>query len=402
MSFGIHSFGNTCRAAAAAALVACAAASLSAQTTVTGTVKDAAGGAPIAGATITLLSNPATTATSGADGAFSITLQPPTGLRGASATGEAIAFNGSEIAFSLPASAEVRVEIFDLRGQPARGASSLRLPAGRHAVAVPSRGLAAGVYLVRARAGKAVREFKLSTAGAIARAGNVKMTSAPRLAKAAAAAEFLVVTKEGYLKKHHMLAALDQAQNVTLSANVKATGNMKIFSDEAVPEIEWAHAAIYVWEFTATLQTDSTSNAGHKGSRSVIKVATSEGLTWNGWAFHVAKQDNETQPTADLSNYKGGSLHLAVKGTIPTLGVMMSSANQGQGSAPLVDLAGKGYLPDDQWHEITIPLSEFDAGNLDLSQIFVYCGFVAPNTQGGEFDPLATYMVDDIWFVPAP
>lgn len=401
MHFGIHSIGNTWRAAAVAALTALAAASLSAQTTVTGTVKDAAGGAAIAGAIVTLLSNPATTTTTGADGAFSLTIQPPTGLRGAAA-GEAIAFNGSEIAFSLSAAAEVRVEIFDLRGQSVRGASSLRLPAGRHAVTVPSRGLAAGVYLVRARAGKAVREFKLSTAGAVARGGNVSMTSAPRLAKAAAAAEFLVVTKDGYLKKHHMLAAMDQPQNITLTASAKATGNMKIFSDEAVSEIEWANAAIYVWEFTATLQTDSTSNAGHKGSKSVINVATAEGFTWNGWAFHVAKQDNETQPTADLSHYKGGSLHLAVKGTMPTLGVMMSSVNQGQGSAPLVDLAGKGYLPDGQWHEITIPLSEFDAGNLDLSQIFVYCGFVAPNTQGGNFDPLATYSVDDIWFVPAP
>ena len=115
------------------------------------------------------------------------------------------------------------------------------------------------------------------------------MTTAPRLSKQSAAAEFLVVTKDGYLKKHHMLAALDQAQNVVLTSSAKAAGNMKIFSDEAVGEIEWANAAIYVWEFTATLQTDSTSNAGHKGSKSVINVATAEGFTWNGWAFHVAK-----------------------------------------------------------------------------------------------------------------
>ena len=117
----------------------------------------------------------------------------------------------------------------------------------------------------------------------------------------------------------------------------------------------------------------------------------------------MAKQASGLQPTVDLTPYAEGGLHLAVKGNAKTIGVMISSSNQGPGTAPLVDLATKGYLPDNAWHEIIIPISEFaGGGSLDLSQVFVYCGFVSPSVQFGDFDPLATYMVDDIYYIPKP
>jgi hypothetical protein len=130
-----------------------------------------------------------------------------------------------------------------------------------------------------------------------------------------------------------------------------------------------------------------------------MQVKTLDGMGWNGWAFHVAAYPNGTQPSADLSPYAGGSLHLAVKGNAKTIGVMISSKNQPAGRAPLVDLGGKGYLPDSAWHEIRIPLSEFGT-NLKLSDVFVYCGFVSPS-DGGDFDPAADYWVDNIWYEPA-
>lgn len=389
-----------------ALLIASAAVGLGAQTVtaITGMVKDGASQAAIAGATVTLLSDPTATATTGADGAFTLTLTAPIGVRQDTRDAHGIAFTGSELSLTVAGlGARVAVELFDLNGNAQKTLHDSRLPGGRYAFPIASAGLPAGVYAVRARVGGMSRTFKASTLAAPAGKGGMKNLASPyaRLAKAAAAGEFLVVSKEGYLKKHHAVAALDQAQTVALTAFAAATGNLKIFSDQAFPEIDWANGVIYAWELTSTLMTDSTNNLGFGGSRMAIKVATAEGSGWNGWAFHVAKQDNETQPTADLSPYKGGKLHLAVKGTMPTLGVMMSSVNQGRGQAPLLDLGTKGYLPDDQWHEFAIPLSEFDDGSLDLSQIFVYCGFVAPNVQGGTFDPAATYMVDDIYFMPA-
>ena len=66
---------------------------------------------------------------------------------------------------------------------------------------------------------------------------------------------------------------------------------------------------------------------------------------------------NPTQPTADMSPYAEGSLHFAVKGSAAGIGVMLCSPNQGSGTAPLINLADKGYPPDGEWHEITVPIS---------------------------------------------
>lgn len=389
-----------------AILVATSVAALCAQnaTTLTGTVKDGATQAGIGGAIVTMLSNPMVTATTTADGSFSLMLSEPVGIGKDGRGANAITATGTDLSFTVgPMGAALSVDLHDLRGNHLKSIHNGRLQAGEYALSAVPAGVPAGLYLVRARLDGLTRTLKVSTAGgAPAQAGIRAMpASAPRLArKSAAAAEFLVVTKEGYLKKHHAIAAMDQAQNVTLDANKPAAGNLKIFSDKEFPTIDWANAVIYSWEQTATLFTDS-SRIGFDSSVSAIKVSTAEGFTWNGWAFHVASQDNGTQPTADLTPYKGGSLHLAIKGDVPTLGVLMSSYNQPKSSAPLVDLAAKGYLPDGQWHEITIPLSDFDDGALNLAEIFVYCGFVAPNAMGGTFDPAATYLVDDIYFMPA-
>lgn len=392
-----------------AIVIAVAAAGLSAQT-LTGTVKDAGSQAAIAGATVTLLSDPTINAISGADGAFSLNL--PSSIRRDGRFGDAIGFSGSELTLSVSGpGARLAVDLFDLRGNQVRALHDAKVAAGTYAFPVTTAGLSAGLYVVRARVGSLVRSFKVSTANPAA--GRIGLTAIPassapaaRLAKSAAALEFLIVVKEGYLKKSHAVNELDKAQDVLLAVNAPATQNLKIFSDQAMPEIDWANSVIYAWEQTSTLLTDSTSSAGFGGSKTVMKISTAEGFTWNGWGFHMAKQDvSNTQPTADLSAYKGGSLHLAVKGTMPTLGIMMSSTNQGQGAAPLVDLATKGYLPDDQWHEITIPLADFDdAANpsLNLADMFVYLGFVAPNVNGATFDPLASYWVDDIYYIPAP
>jgi hypothetical protein len=193
--------------------------------------------------------------------------------------------------------------------------------------------------------------------------------------------------------------ALTDAQDVQLEASKPATAKLRIFSDDTtMGQIDWANAAIYSWETTAVLETDSTG-AGFGDSKTSMKISTVEGAGWNGWAFHVAVLPSGFQPTADLTPYADGSLHLAVKGNAKSIGVMVSSRNQGPGTAPLVDLAGKGYLPDEAWHEITIPMSEF-AGTLDLSSVFVYAGFVSPAVQFGEFDATNTYVVDDVYFLP--
>jgi hypothetical protein len=385
----------------------------SAGAALTGTVKDASTKAAIEGATVSLLGLPDVVATTDANGAFSISLAAPVKTLTAYQQDRHIRFQGSRLSFATSVSGDIaQVTLHDLLGHQVSTLLNARLTEGDYVLSMVPARLSPGLYLVRAQIGNQVASYKLSILG------NVRATEASglrkenlsgngagsenraALVKAAAAiggVDFLVVTKTGYLKKHHEVMALTDVQAVTLETNTPATSNLKIFTDSDFPQIDWANAAIYSWEQTAVLTTDSTS-IGFGGSVAAMKVASLETAGWNGWAFHVAKLANGTQPTADLSPYAEGSLHLAVKGNAKSIGVMISSPNQGAGSAPLVDLATKGYLPDSAWHEISIPVSEF-SGTLDLSQIFVYCGFVSP-VAGGVFDPLDTYLIDDVYFIP--
>ncbi|MDB5048028.1 MAG: hypothetical protein JWO30_1099 [Fibrobacteres bacterium] len=400
------------------ALLAAAAANLSAQTAatqITGTVKDAASHTAIAGAMVSLLSRPDLLAMTDADGAFSISLEDPSGVRaGTGPERAAIGFSGSELSFSTgKAGARVLVTLHDLRGTHLATLQDASLPQGDYALSAATASLPAGVYLVRAQVGSRVRSFKMSTLSTLSGFRPSASTAALRrkvsgnpekaagLSKAAAGGvDFLLVSKDGYLKKNHEVMAYADAQEVTLDVSKPATARLKIFSDSTMAQIDWANAAIYSWESTALLAVDST-NQGFNGSVATMKVSSGEFASWNGWAFHVAVLAGGLQPTADLTPYADGSLHLSVKGNAKSIGVMISSPNQGAGSAPLVDLGGKGYLPDSAWHEITIPMSEF-AGTLDLSRVFVYAGFVSPSVQFSEFDPLATYMIDDVYYTPKP
>jgi hypothetical protein len=378
----------------------------------TGTVKDAATKAPIEGAMVSLLSNPELlNAMTDANGAFSIEVEDITAIRAAKGSQAVIGFRGTEVSLAIGrAGAHVRATLHDLRGNQVALLKDAALPEGSYALNAAPSALPAGLYLVRVQAGNQIRSFKMSTlAGARSTgsfSGALRMTAAgtsakaSRLSKAAAGGvDWIIVAKDGYLKKNLEVMALTDAQDVQLEASKAATAKLRIFSDDTtIGQIDWANAAIYSWETTAVLETDS-SGAGFGDSKTSMKISSMEGAGWNGWAFHVAKLATGFQPTADLTPYADGSLHLAVKGNAKSIGVMVSSTNQGAGSAPLVDLAGKGYLPDDAWHEITIPMSEF-AGTLDLSSVFVYAGFVSPAVQFGEFDATNTYVVDDVYFLP--
>ena len=381
-----------------AAGLAFSAAGAFAQSSVGGTVKDAATQQPIAGAMVALLTQPEFPVLTDANGAFTIDLA--VGLRpGAHAAAPVL--NGTRLSFEIAAGgARVSAMLFDLRGTVVRTLAEGRFSPGAYALEAAPADLPSGIYLLRASVGAQSRSFRLATAGRSVSAPARAAAVAPRLAKSAApgGVDYLVVSKDGYTKKHHEVMAYADAQAVTLDAKKAATARLGIFTDSALGLIDWARATIYSWEQTAVLATDSTS-IGFNGSVASMKVSTMADMTWNGWAYHVAKLDNGTQPTADLSAYEGGSLHLAVKGNAKGIAVMISSPNQGQGGAPLIELGAHGYLPDDAWHEVTIPLSEF-GGTLKLSDVFVYCGFVMPSP-AGEFDPLATYMVDDIWYSPA-
>lgn len=392
---GFGGMTHSIRAAGLAALLLGLAPAATAQT-VTGTVKDAATQQPIAGAMVSLLTSPEYPATTDADGKFSLDV---VSIASHARAKRGPVLEGTRLSFEVAAGGtRVSVRLLDLQGHALRTVVEGSYAPGSYSLDALPADLPAGIYLLRATVGSQARAFRLAAVGR-AVIGPSSPKPAARLAKAATGGvDWLVVTKDGYLKNNTEIMQYADAQTVLLQAGKPAASSLGIFTDSAMPMIDWANAAIYSWDQTAILATDS-NHVGFGGSVASMQVKTLDGMSWNGWAFHVAAYANGTQPTVDLSPYAGGSLHLAVKGNAKTLGVMISSKNQPSGSAPLVDLGGKGYLPDSAWHEIRIPLSEFGE-TLKLSDVFVYCGFVAP-VNGGDFDPAADYWVDDIWYEPA-
>jgi hypothetical protein len=62
-----------------------------------------------------------------------------------------------------------------------------------------------------------------------------------------------------------------------------------------------------------------------------------------------------------------------------------------------VELADYGYKPDNQWHEVNVPLSAFTG--TDFSQVKVLLGLVTPgprDTVG--FSQDLFYQVDDVYW----
>jgi hypothetical protein len=383
----------------------------------TGTVKDGTTQAAVAGAKVNLLGFQGFEATTDADGAFTLLLYDPAGINpgnGSRAAARSMRLRGTNLTFSIAGSAErVKVTLHDMRGQLVATIKDGKLPAGDYSLSAAPTALPAGLFVVRAVVGNQSKSFRMSTLGGersrFSRAASTATSSSASSASSASArakraiggVDVLVVVKEGYLKKNHEVMVYAEAQDVKLDPLKVATTKLGIFTDSTMPMIDWENGSIYSWEQTAVLAVDSTNSAGIGGTAKVIGVSSMEGAAWNGWAFHVTNRGNNVQPTADLTPYAEGSLHLAIKGNAPSVGVMISSTNQGPGAAPLVDLASKGYLPDSAWHEITIPMSEF-GGTLDLTSVFVYAGFVSPSVQFSAFDALATYQVDEVYFVPKP
>lgn len=80
---------------------------------------------------------------------------PPPEPRGLVLTGFSPnpALGDIRIAFRLPATADASLELFDPLGRRVAGERFTKLPAGEHAIRIPSAGLPAGLYLIRLRAG---------------------------------------------------------------------------------------------------------------------------------------------------------------------------------------------------------------------------------------------------------
>ena len=359
---------------------------------ISGTLSDAKSGAAVAGAKVSLAANPGVMGTTGADGAFHLT--GTVAIAAAKAGKGEMAFMGNQLAFSVAENnTPVIIDLFNLKSEHVRNLLTRSAPAGRYTVNAAPADLAQGVYLVRARVGGRTAAFKMSAFASASLSGNpVRDAGALRLGLAKAAAEpvdSLLVTKDGYKPMAKAITRFTGIFPLQIVPKL-TTGDLKIVSERNFPQVDWgANVDVQVWDGGTQL------NGGYKpgpfeGTQSWM-VTFTENQSYNGWGF-VAK---DATPE-DMSAWKNGSMHLAVKGTATSIGVTMASDDQGESSVK-VDLRSHGYLPDNLWHEIVIPLSDFTGTN--FARIHTYCGLVYPVIgDSAVYDASLFYQVDDIYW----
>ena len=369
---------------------------------ISGKITDANTSAVVAGAKVFLVGNPNITATTGADGIFTLTGNATVGVKSGAMAKSEMSIKGTQLSLKIAGDrTPVSVDVFTLNNRFVRNLVNSTTDAGTYALDVAGFGLKSGMYVVRARAGSQTSAFKVTTLGISGIAGFRAGASASAvLAKVSAdPIDSLRCTKDGYkIKSLGVTKYSGLILSVTMNPKLPP-GNLKIVSERAFPQVAWGKN-VDVGVFDGGTQLEGNYKAEFFEGDKSWKVTFLETQTYNGWGFLT------TVEPEDMSAWKGGKLHLAVRGTVSSLAVTMESYDQGGGMSKKIDLAQYGYVPmtsitDVAWHEINVPMDAFEG--TDLSQIKVYCAFSYPIVSDlTPFDPTAFYLVDDIYWTLKP
>jgi hypothetical protein len=288
----------------------------------------------------------------------------------------------------------VTVDVYNLKSELVRNLVNRMASAGDYSINASPANLAGGLYIVRARVGKQTASFKMTTLGMSAKASGV-VSNAVVMRKALAKSapdgvDSLKISKEGYKPAFKLLTKFTGIYPLTLTPKLPA-GDLKIISERSMPQVDWGkNVDVQVWDGGTQLE-GGYKVAPFEGTSSwMITFGTAQ--EYNAWGF-VAKSGTPE----DMTAWKDGSMHLALKGTATSIGVTMASTSQSGGMSVKVDAGKYGYKPDNAWHEVVIPLSDFTG--TDFSMIDVYLGLVYPHTDDPEaFDATLFYQVDDVYW----
>ncbi len=371
------------------AAVAC----LHAQTaTMTGIVKNNTGSA-LNGAKVSLSVLGLTTQTS-SDGKFSFS-----GITSAAVGFRAHAVNsvklqGTKFNLTIASQREkVSLELFDLAGRNCKTLINRELQSGAYVLDAASAQLPASMYVAKIRIGTVVNCYTVSllSGNAVKSLGCTRSGNASGILskQAIAIIDTIVVDMAGYGKSYTPIAKY--ASDYTIVLDPKATAvNTKIFSERAFAQIDWGKTNVQVWDNAGGPSGTQLNGSYPDAFEGAVGWKAVCGYGFSVWVFRTANPNG-----VDMSAFEGGYLHVAVKGSVPSLGMFVTSVGS---QNPRLDLSTLGYSDDGKWHELKIPLTSF--GTIDLSKLDVYCGFAAPAVDNGDYAAGLSYVIDDLYFMP--
>jgi hypothetical protein len=360
--------------------------------TITGIVKSTNGGI-LPGAKVSLAVKGNTTQ-SGSDGKFTISNITSTAGSAQEVLHAGTVMTGSMLHLDVVKGAGyVSVDMFTPSGIKIRTLVNRTLEAGSYTLEVSPENLAAGLYVLRVRIGDQVRSFALP-GGRHARTGEARLEKADKRRLNLAKQQFeivdtIVTELTGYYRCATPIPQYSGDYTVVL--NVKpAAVNTKIYSERSMAQIDWGKTSVDVWDNYGGpmgTQLNGSYPDAFEGTNGWQVIC---GQGWSSWVFK-----STVLTGVDMSAFTGGSLHVAIKGSAPSIGVFVSSVGA---KATTVDLDSLGYKNDGLWHEMSVPLANF--GAIDLTQVVVYAGFSAPADSSKDYAPGLSYVIDDLYFKP--
>jgi hypothetical protein len=366
---------------------------LNAQTTITGTVKSTSGGA-LANAKVSLAVLGLTTQ-AGSDGKFVIGNIPSSVRQGAtSKNSSALGLAGSRLFFTVGNPDEfVSIDLFTMNGIRARSLVNRQIAPGSYFLDGIASNLPSGLYVVRMHVGNQTNSLLISSVNrersAVARVDRINDVSGALSKQRFEIVDTIVTELTGYYRSATPIA--QYSGDYTIVLNVKpAAVNTKIFSERTMAQIDWGNTSVQVWDNYGGPQGTQLNGSFPDAFEGSVGWQAVCGYGWSSWVF---KSNSLTG--VDMSAFIGGSLHVAIKGSAPSIGMFMGAIGS---QATTVDVSTLGYKADGAWHEMSIPLSSF--GAIDLTQVNVYAGFSAPADSTGDYASGLSYVMDDLYFKP--
>jgi hypothetical protein len=148
-------------------------------------------------------------------------------------------------------------------------------------------------------------------------------------------------------------------------------------------EIDNETRAFYIFDDTFSVATSDDRTEGF-----VSDVLTAGSVGWMGGGLFVVDPGDGGTYVADLSAYD--TLHVALKSTDAAMANTTIAMNGGAEVA--LSVSDYGFAPDGEWHDVTIPLTDFVAAGVQLDQIVA--GFIIGCTPVAAGESI---MVDDLY-----
>jgi hypothetical protein len=156
-------------------------------------------------------------------------------------------------------------------------------------------------------------------------------------------------------------------------------------------EVEFSHleskpsakVRVYIWEGTCSVKkVDEDPFAGNECLSIVAKVGT-----WFGFGFHKVNPGSQ-----NMQGFEKGHLKFAIKAA-PGAGDVKVLIKHSYSTESWLNLDDYGFKADNQWHQISIPLSDFIPA-VNFKDVNIFFGMA----QGKKFVPGSKYWLDEIYW----